>query len=223
MELYGKITMVVKGFDTVLFRRLIRLLFSDFTQIYRQIIDSVDIHITSRKKGEAMSEMSMLIKALVEIKYYSEVLISIWEKLTEMFSEIDDGEVKPESKMIKNTDKKTKVKAVTFAEVRTIVADKLSGVDSAWYVSFLVETVVYSVIRDATRRAVEIIIELLIYETSKQVAIFTVYSLIWICIFWKQRYIVLSICKRTLYGVKKFVKKTKDRHKRLFKEEKKQE
>ena len=74
-----------------------------------------------------MGKMSELAAELAELKRCGEVLISISETLTEMFSGTDAeaaAEPKAEEKPAKKVEKKQKAKEVTLAEVRAVLADK---------------------------------------------------------------------------------------------------
>lgn len=109
-----------------------------------------------------MGKMSELAAELAELKRCGEVLIGISETLTEMFSGADEepaAETKAEEKPAKKPEKKQKVKEVTLAEVRAVLAeksrrghtgevkellakygaDKLSGVDPAKYADLMKE------------------------------------------------------------------------------------
>lgn len=146
----------------------------------------------------------------------------IKKQLTEMFSRMDKTlEVKSELKKVRNTKKKPKAKRLSFAEVEVTVVNKLPCLNLAKYANLFVKTAVYTVVRDVTRRTMEIIIELFTYETENQIVIFAAYGLIWICIFWRWRYAIMSIFQVIWYGIKKLVKKIKGRHRAFLVEDEK--
>jgi hypothetical protein len=72
-----------------------------------------------------MGKMSELAAELAELKRCGEVLISISETLTEMFSGTEaQAEPVSEAKEEKKPAKKAKAKEVTLAEVRAVLAEK---------------------------------------------------------------------------------------------------
>lgn len=169
-----------------------------------------------------MSRMSISETRLEELKHYCTMMINILKILLEIFSRMDEMlDVKPESKTVGNTKKKSKARELSFAEIRITVVNKLSGLNLVQYVKLLVETAVYTAVNDVVRRTMEIITELFIYKTANQVVILTAYGLTWICILWRWRYAVMGIFQLIWYSVKKFVKKTKDRYRVLLEESEK--
>lgn len=163
-----------------------------------------------------MSRMSKRKTGLEGLKHYCAMLINILKILIEIFSQMYEVlDAKPESKTVGNTKKKSKARKLSYAEIRNTVASKLSGLNLVQYVNLLMNTAVHTVVNDVVRRAMEIIVELTTYETANQVVIFAVYGIIWICIFWRWRYAVMSIFQLIWYSVKRFVKRIKDRHRVL--------
>lgn len=163
-----------------------------------------------------MSRMSKREIGLEELKHYCAMLISILKILMEINSQMYEVlDAKPESKTVGNTKKKTMARELSYAEIRNTVVSKLSGLHLVQYVNLLVETAVHTVVNDVVRKAMEIIVELITYETANQVVIFAAYGLIWICIFWRWRYAVMSIFQLIWYSVKRFVKRIKERHRVL--------
>lgn len=57
--------------------------------------------------------------------------------------------------------------------------------------------------------------ELFTYEIAKQVVVLTIYSLMWVVGIWWYGYCIISIFQLLWHGVKKSIKKIKDRTKLL--------
>ena len=70
-----------------------------------------------------MGKMSELAEAVAELRHCGEVLISISETLTELFSGTEEAESE-EKKADPVPEKKEKPKEVKLSEVRTVLAEK---------------------------------------------------------------------------------------------------
>ena len=113
-----------------------------------------------------MGKMSELASELAELKHCGEVLISISETLTEMFSAADDTQVSSNPNPVKETELEreappaaTEVKQSTLVDVRKVMTEKsrsghtgeikallgkygtgnLSGLDPKYYAAILAE------------------------------------------------------------------------------------
>ena len=193
-----------------------------------QIVDSVGI--CEVEEGDTVMEK---IKEFAQLKRFSEVIIEILKTFMGMFSGVDvEQEVEDmnEPKSEKKVEMQSSEKADTPEEVWVVWAEKFRGMEKRaemmilmrivkkifchkwelWMMRFINGLYCGLMLR---RMGWQGMAGLFTYETSKQIVVRMVYSLIW-------NYAMVGLRQLIRYGIKKSVKKIRERHGVLSEKEK---